>query len=129
MQLAQVIAAAAAVRLTVVSGTPQSAHAYVAPGARVYLTEFRQQLVVHVAGAVERIRFSCASPHCDFAPSEQPDTVHRVDENAYDVDVREGKASVTLTLSTPTLGTYLVTARPAAGHSSTRSVRFALTAR
>jgi hypothetical protein len=130
MQLASAVVAAAAVRLAVVSGTPQSAHAYVAPAARVYLTEFRQPLIVRVAGrGAERIRFSCANPHCVFPPSDQPDQVHRINESTYDVDVHDGKAELTLTLSTVTLGTFIVTARVADAHSPAGTVRFALTAR
>ncbi len=52
----------AAIRLQIVSGTPQAAHAYVAPAAPVYVTEFTQPLVVRVLGAKDpKVRFFCVT--------------------------------------------------------------------
>ncbi|GAC1310895.1 MAG: hypothetical protein NVSMB21_19490 [Vulcanimicrobiaceae bacterium] len=76
------------------------------------------------------VRFSCEQRACRFAVSDQPDEVRRVDTRTYDVDARDGRAELTLTLGTDSVpGRYSVVARPVV-HKRVRpgsAVRFDLT--
>ena len=125
-------AAAALVSVEPVSGTPQNQHAYVAPHDKAYLTTFPRPLVARVVGTrrAVKVRFTCE--RCVFAPAENGNDVTRVDESSYDVETKDGKATLNVVLSTGSPGgTYAVVASPAAeqGERSGRSARFLLTAR
>jgi hypothetical protein len=78
------------VRLTIRSGTPQTAPAWVAARADRYETKFDKALVVDTAPAKLKIRFRCITKGCEFPASDQPDTVTRVDTSAYDVAAVKG---------------------------------------
>jgi hypothetical protein len=119
---------AAVVRAEIVSGNAQSAHGYVAPAAKLYLTEFPHMLVVRVAGPAppkgekRRVRFRCVTKGCVFAPIEQPEEddrkVERVDPAAYDaaVHAKDGTAAIRVLLqANRPVGTYTVEATPVAG--------------
>ena len=106
---------ATTLRLTIVAGERQRAHAYAASTGPGYETEFAQALVVRVEGpraaltGKRKLRFACVEVACRFAAAEQGDDVTRVDVRSYDVDVVDGRATLPLTLSTDGLGaTYTV---------------------
>lgn len=108
------------------SGTPQSAPGYVVSHAARYEAIFPAELAVRVSGpAGTKIRFVCATAGCEFPPSDQPDSVHRVDVRTFDVDSANGIASIKLTVTVPSPRTVVVVARPADGPRA-RTVRFAL---
>lgn len=114
------------VRATIVSGDAQSAHAYVANGKPLYEAEFPAALTVRIPNQPHRkgffhVIFTCVSPNCTFAPTDQPDSgtyVERVknggdeSENAYDVKVFKGVAALRVTIDSPALRTVLVRADP-----------------
>jgi hypothetical protein len=122
------------VRARIVSGTPQSAHAYVAPAAPKYVTEFARPLVVRVEGARNPklgVRFFCVTPGCELPPQVQPDEVKRIDPRTFEVQSKDGKATISLTVSTDTPRTVEVVAEPLAGpgERAVRSAPFRLTER
>jgi hypothetical protein len=123
-------AAAAADRpsIAIVSGTPQSAQAFIAQHGLRYETTFGRPLVVKVSPAVTTVRFRCATSDCIFAPSVQPEGVSRVDPRTYDVKSEKGVASIKLIISTATVEAVTVTATPA-GTGRVPAVRFRLTER
>ena len=130
--LAAVAAASphAASPLRVVSGTPQSAVAYAAGNSAQYVTVFTTPLVVSVGNAKNvAVRFSCASRGCTFPPSDQPDTVNRVDPASYDVKAVGGKAEISLTLATLAPGRFTVLAYPSTARRRAGAVAFTLIAR
>lgn len=100
-------------RIAIASGTPQSAQAWVAARANRYEAKFDGALVVRVSRAITKIRFRCVTRGCEFPPSDQPDTVTRVDPNAYDVMAVKGQASIKLTVWTVTPENVVVVAQPA----------------
>ena len=115
-----------AVTIALLSGTPQSAHAFVAAHASRYEAAFPNELAVRVAGPDgSKIRFACETDGCAFPPSDQGDNVHRIDVRSYYVDSADGRATIKLTVSAPSPRTVVVSARPEAGAAS-RSVRFVL---
>jgi hypothetical protein len=121
------------VRVQIVSGTPQSAHAYVAPAAPKYVTEFTRPLVVRVEGARNPklgVRFSCITPDCELPPQVQPDEVKRIDPRTFEAQSKDGKATISLIVSTATPRTVEVVAEPLAGpgERAVRSAPFRLTA-
>lgn len=121
------------VRVRIVSGTPQSAHAYVAPAAPKYVTEFTQPLVVRVEGSKNPklgVRFFCVTPGCELPPQVQPDEVKRIDPRTFEAQSKDGKATISLTVSTDTPGTVEVVAEPVAGpgERTVKSAPFRLTA-
>ena len=106
---------ATTLRLTIVAGDRQRAHAFAASTGPGYETEFAKSLVVRVAGphaaltGKRKLRFACIEIACRFAAAEQGDDVSRVDVRSYDVDVVDGRATLPLTLSTDVIGaTYTV---------------------
>ncbi len=123
---------AVAVRALIVSGTPQSAHAYAEPAAAKYVTEFTRPLVVRVSGAKNPklgVRFSCITRGCELPPQVQPDEVKRIDPRTFEVQSKDGKASISLTVSTDTPQTVEIVAEPVAGpgERAVRSDPFRLT--
>lgn len=124
------VAAALLVRADVVSGTPQTVSAYVANGEAKFATEFAP-LVVRVTGAAKRMRYHCITRGCVFV-TDQPPNGDRIDPATYDVDVKNGKASLRITIvsATPT-GTYALYAQPVApkGGHTLKSGTFTLTSR
>lgn len=127
------VAAALIVRAEIVSGTPQTARAYVAAGEAKYATEFAP-LVVRVSGpaaAKRRMRFHCVTRGCAFV-TDAPENGDRIDPATYDVDVKGGKASlhVTIVAGNPA-GTYVLYAQPLAGKGerAVKSGTFTLTSR
>jgi hypothetical protein len=111
-------------RLTIKSGTPQTARAWVAARATRYETDFNAALVVNVSPAKLKVRFRCITHGCEFPASDQPDTVSRVDAAAYDVQGVKGTASIKLTIWTITPENVVVVAQPADAKSP--QVRFVL---
>ena len=108
------------------SGTPQSAPAYVAARADRYEAVFPHALAVRVSGPVgARIRFVCETAGCEFPPSEQGDSVHRIDARSFDVVSAAGMAAIKLIVSAPSPRTVVVLARPS-GVRVLRNVRFVL---
>lgn len=114
------------VRATIVSGNGQIAHAYVANGKRLYEAEFPAALVVRIPAQPPRnddfhVIFTCVSPDCTFAKSDQPDDGAYLDrvkhgdvesENAYDVKIHAGVAALRVTIDAPALRTVVVRADP-----------------
>jgi hypothetical protein len=101
------------VRLTIESGTPQTARAWVAARANRYEATFDAALAVNVSPATAKVRFRCITPGCEFPPSDQPDSVTRVDPSAYDVASAKGTASIKLTIWTTAPENVVVVAQPA----------------
>jgi hypothetical protein len=125
---------AAAVRARIVSGTPQSARAFVATAAAKYVTEFTQPLVVRVEGSKNPklgVRFFCVTRGCELPPQTQPDEVKRIDPRTFEVTSKDGKAAISLTVSTDTPETVEVVAEPvtARGERAVKSAPFRLNAR
>jgi hypothetical protein len=98
--------------IAIVSGTPQSATAFIAQHGPRYETAFDAPLVVKVAPPGTVVRFRCITPDCTFAASVQPDAVSRVDPRSYDVKSANGDASIKLLISTATVESVTVTATP-----------------
>ncbi len=110
-------------RLTIVSGTPQTARAWVAARANRYETRFGAALVVRVSPAKSTVRFHCVTPGCEFPPSDQPASVTRVDPSTYDVASAKGIASIKLIIWTITPENVVVVAQlPDAGRPQVRFV-------
>lgn len=120
------VAAAAkdSTRITIIAGTPQTAQAWVAARANRYEAKFDRALVVRVFPAKTKVRFRCVTRGCEFPASDQPDTVTRVDPNAYDVAAVKGQASIKLTIWTVTPENVIVVAQPAGAAGP--QVRFTL---
>src|ERR1700736_5873314 len=107
------------VRAVIVGGTPQSAHAYVAPGEKKYYAEFPGTLLVRWSGPKVRdgwrkVRFTCVND-CSFLATDQPDNGTKVDrvadvENAYEAKVVNGVAALRVTIEGDVLGQYVVRA-------------------
>lgn len=102
------------VRLAAVSGTSQRARAFAATTGPGYETLFARPLIVRIVGRTAgTVRFSCEQRACRFAVSDQPDEVKRVDPRSYDVTLKNGRAELTVTLSTDSVpGNFTVVARP-----------------
>ena len=115
-------------RITLKSGTPQTARAWVAARANRYETKFDAALAVNVSPAKIKVRFRCVTRGCEFPASDQPDTVSRVDPSTYDVTSVKGVASIKVTIWTLTPETVTVVAQPAEG-AGRPQVRFVLNAR
>jgi hypothetical protein len=95
----------------VVSGTPQSAHAYVSPGAPTYVTEFPQPLVVHLVGKhinTHRVRFTCAQKQCALGVPVEPPGGKAMGAATYEVEAVRDQAVLKVTLTTNRPGTYEV---------------------
>lgn len=118
-----VAAGAPVTRIVIVAGTPQTARAWVASHADRYETKFDHALVVHITPTA-KVRFRCVTRGCEFPASDQPDTVTRVDPNAYDVAAVKGQASIRLTIWTVTPENVVVVAQPA--DAAGPQVRFTL---
>jgi hypothetical protein len=103
---------AAVLAVTVQSGTPQTAQAWVATRADRYETDFHDALVVKAAKGVAKVRFRCITRGCEFPPSDQPDNVSRVDASAYDVEPKKGIASIKLIVWTVTPEDVIIVAQP-----------------
>ena len=125
-----VAAAASATRsaaITIVSGTPQTATAYVAQHGPRFETTFDAALVVKTVPKDVTVRFRCITHDCQFAPSEQP-VANRVDPGAFDYKTKNGTASIKLIISTVTVETVTVSATVMGGPHPP-SVTFHLIAR
>lgn len=105
------------VRVVVVSGQHQRAHAFAATTGPGYETLFAEPLVIRIVGkGPQTVRFSCEQIACRFAVSDQPTEVRRVDTRTYDVDLKDGRAELTLTLATDTVpGHFTISVRPVIG--------------
>lgn len=99
--------------LTLKSGTPQTAQAWVAARANRYETRFDGALVVNVSPAKRKVRFHCITRGCEFPAMDQPDSVTRVDASTFDVASAKGQASIKVTVWTVTPENVVVVARPA----------------
>jgi hypothetical protein len=127
------------VRAFVVSGTPQTATAFVAPGEAKYQTTFPGLLVVRVVGAPRqkqkrRVRFTCVTKGCTFGAADQPNKGRDVDHittdgDYYSAQVNDGKAAIRVMIEANSpLGTYTVAAIPQEGYRErTVGVTFTLT--
>jgi hypothetical protein len=118
----------------VVSGATQTTLAYAASTEPGYVATFSQPLVVRVSGESGgggSVRYRCATSHCRFAVSTQPDDVKRIDPQTYEVRVRAARASLSPTLSTDAPGTFAVEVRPVVhdGERVGAVARFTLLAR
>lgn len=111
-------------QISIKSGTPQTARAWVAARANRYETRFDAALVVRVTPAKTKVRFRCITRGCEFPASDQPDSVSRVDPSAYDVTSAKGEASIKLTIWTITPENVVVVAQPAG--AAKPQVRFIL---
>jgi hypothetical protein len=99
----------------VVSGTPQSAHAYVSYGAPAYVTEFPQALVVHLVGKhinAHRVRFTCAQKQCALGVPVEPPGGKSMGSGTYEVEAVHDQAALKITLTTNRPGTFQVYAAP-----------------
>jgi hypothetical protein len=119
---------------TVVSGTPQSAHAYVSPGAPTYVTEFRDALVVRLVGKhinTHRVRFTCAQKDCALGVPVEPPSGKAIGSATYEVEAVNDQAALKITLTTNRPGTFQVYAAPVGDGDEhiTRSAPFVLVAR
>jgi|GEM_PF-5595168 len=110
--------------LTLKSGTPQTARAWVAARATRYETDFNAALVVNVSPAKLKVRFRCITRGCEFPASDQPDTVSRVNASTYDVQSVKGTASIKLTIWTVAPENVVVLAQPSGAKAP--QVRFEL---
>ena len=99
--------------LTLKSGTPQTARAWVAA-----------MPVVNVSPAKLKVRFRCITRGCEFPASDQPDTVSRVNASTYDVQSVKGTASIKLTIWTVAPENVVVLAQPSGAKAP--QVRFEL---
>lgn len=120
------------VRIVAVSGVHQSARAYAASATAGYETPFERALVVRLSNRTSgTVRFRCEQRACRFAPSDQPAEVRRVDTRSYDVDLKDGRAELMLTIGTDTVpGAFTVIARPLGANKRVipgSAVRFELT--
>jgi hypothetical protein len=118
----------------IVSGTPQSAHAYVSPGAPTYVTEFPQALVVHLVGKhinAHRVRFSCAQKQCALGVPVEPPGGKVTNAATYEVEAVRDQAALKITLTTNRPGTFEVYAAPVGDGDEIirRSAPFVLVAR
>jgi hypothetical protein len=99
-----------------VSGAPQSAWSYAAIDRAAYDAAFTKPLVVRLIGHHARhalVRFTCISRDCELAPSDQPDSVTRVDPRSYNVKSDDdGTATISVTLQVDTPSTNVVRAAP-----------------
>ena len=125
--LLAVAPAPALTRLTMVSGSGQSAHAWVAVGTKEYETVFETPLVVHVTPDDGKVRFTCVTAGCTFPPQVVGENANRASASAFDVDADSGTASITLTVRTPTVEPISVIAQAANGHGP--RLQFTLIAR
>ncbi|GAC1615596.1 MAG: hypothetical protein NVS4B13_09850 [Candidatus Elarobacter sp.] len=85
----------------VLSGSPQTAHAYVEPADKKYVTAFAQFLTVRIDGVTSKehrlVRFRCVSKGCEFSPADQPNDgkdIEKAGDGSYKVTVIDGKASL-----------------------------------
>jgi hypothetical protein len=101
--------AAPAASIRIVSGTPQSATAFIAQHGPRFETTFDTPLVVKFAPKGAIVRFRCITPDCQFAPSVQPDA-DRAGPGAYDYKTKTDTASIKLIISTATVEPVVVTA-------------------
>ena len=114
-------------RITIASGTPQSAHAMVAVGTNQYETTFGKPLVARVAPADAKVRFTCITPGCTFPPQVMAENANRAGPNAFDVDADSGVASISFVVRTLSVQPVTVVARAPDGRGP--AVRFVLIAR
>ena len=125
------------VRAFAVSGTPQTATAFVAPGKAKYQTQFPGLLVVRVVGAPRQkqkrhVRFTCVTEGCDFGAADQPNKGQGIEHvttggDYYTVEVDNGRAAIRVTIEADEpAGTYTVQAVPDRGYGE-RTVGAAFT--
>ena len=129
------------VRAFVVSGTPQTARAFVAPGKAKYQTVFPGLLVVRVVGAPRQkqkrhVRYTCVTNGCDFGAADQPNKGQGIEHvttggDYYTVEVNNGKAAIRVEIEgDQPAGTYTVQALPDQGYGErTVGAFFTLTTR
>ncbi|HEX3549475.1 MAG TPA: hypothetical protein VHT53_03830 [Candidatus Elarobacter sp.] len=116
-------------RAFIVSGNHQVAHAYVAPAATTYFSQFSKPVVVRVDGPPVspehpwHVVFTCVSPNCTFAGAEQHELYDytnraKTDDgkeiaNAYDARAHDGRAGIYVVIQAPVpAGTYTIRALP-----------------
>ncbi len=102
--------------LVILSGSPQTQHAYAASGTNQYVTDF-SPLVVKIVGASspnDRVEFTCPQPHCgirvfdaDNDPGKWPDPDNK---GIYDEVIKDGTSTVRISLQTDAPGNYTVVA-------------------
>lgn len=101
------------VRAIVVSGSGQSARAFVAASTAGYVTDFPAPLVVRVLpkpkpGDERHVKFRCVTDRCTFAAADQPNegkNVEHVLPWVYDVTVDgDGKATLRIAVVTRAVG-------------------------
>ena len=128
MITAESATAATHARIAIKSGSQQSAHAWAAPGTKLYETQFGAALVVTVTPADAKIRYRCVTPGCVLPPQEQGEGINRVDTRTFDVDADKGIASIKLIVRTQSVQPVIVRAQ-AADEPHGASVGFVLNAR
>jgi hypothetical protein len=116
------------VRIAMKSGSQQSAHAWAAPGTKLYETKFDDALVVTVSPPDAKVRFRCITRGCILPPQEQGEGINRADASAFDVDAEGGIASIKLIVRSPSVQPIVVAAQ-AANKPHGPIVRFVLNAR
>lgn len=130
--------AVSVLRAAVISGTPQSAHAYASWSKKAYYADFPAPLVVRWIGPPpgeqqRKVEFTCEG--CTFLPTDQPNkgaNVERINgvENAYTAKVVHGVATLRVNVEAPNFGTYVVRAQPVArAHERAERSTFQLTLR
>jgi hypothetical protein len=102
-------AAMSVASIAIVSGTPQSATAFIAQHGPRFETTFDTPLVVKIVPKGATVRFRCITPDCQFAPSVQPDA-DRAGPGTYDYKTKTDTASIKLIISTATVEPVTVTA-------------------
>jgi hypothetical protein len=116
------------VSIALVSGSPQTAHAYIAQHGNTFETQFLAPLVVRVSRDTT-VRFRCTTTACEFPAQvfENDEDIHRVDVRTFDVTSENGRAQIKLLVSTPTVEPVTVVAQPA-GNTTGARVTFHLIA-
>jgi hypothetical protein len=111
-------AAARAASIAIVSGSSQTATAFIAQHGPRFETTFETALVVKFAPKGATVRFHCITPNCQFAPSVQP-SADRSGPGAYDYKTKSDTASIKLIISTATVEPVTVTATVMTGSHPT----------
>lgn len=108
------------VRVTIVSGSGQTARAYVAPAEKSYVTEFPGLLVVRMDGVPpgepRHVRFVCVTKSGKFDAADQPNAgegINHAEDGSYGVETVKGTASLRVAIKAAVVGgTYTVRAEP-----------------
>jgi len=108
------------VRVEIVSGSGQTAPAYMKPSSKSYVTEFPDLLVAQMDGVprktLRHVRFSCVTKDCTFVPADQLNEgkgVNHATDGSYGVETVGGRASLRVSIETAVaVGSYTVRAEP-----------------